>query len=54
MSRGETIAALVYLPIHAFLLPLGLGSLMLFSSLDLSYAAFNLLYYATGTAYMLH
>ena len=53
MSRGEAAAALAYLPLHVFLLPMGLSVLMLFASLPLSNAGFNLLYYGVGTAYML-
>lgn len=52
MGRGETLAALIYLPVHAVILPL-LLSLLLLAVPGLSGAAFNLLYYAAGLLYML-
>ena len=53
MSRGETIAALVYLPVHAVLLPVLIGLLLLRGLLSLSDAVINLAYYAIGIVYML-
>lgn len=51
LSRGETIAALLYLPVHIWLLPL---VLMLVSPyLGLGEVDLNLLCYVIGTVYML-
>ena len=53
MGRGERIAALVYLPLHVFLLPLALGALMPRAFPDMGEAELNFLYYAVGLSYML-
>lgn len=50
MTRGELVAALVYLPIHAALLPLALV-LLLLSRMDV--ATINFIAYAIGAVYML-
>lgn len=49
MTKGETAAALVYIPIHMALLPFALV-LLLISRMDA--AAINFLYYVIGAAYM--
>lgn len=51
LSRGESVAALLYLPVHIVLLPLALA--LAAPSLGLSDADLNLLCYVIGTAYML-
>ena len=51
LSRGETIAALAYLPIHIFVLPLVL--VMAAPSLGLGDADLNLILYVVGAVYML-
>lgn len=51
MSRGETAAALIYIPIHAALLPLLMVIVMLKSNMDM--AAVNFLIYVIGVLYML-
>lgn len=51
MGKGELAAALIYLPIHIFLLPLALGALLAAGKLDEINA--NFLCYAIGIAYML-
>ncbi len=52
MSRRQTIAGLIYLPIHIFLLPLLLPALMMnWGITDLGTA--NLLYYGVGLAFAL-
>lgn len=53
MSRGETAAALLYLPVHVAILPFLLGLIVAFGLLNLSDATFNLLYYVIGLVYML-
>lgn len=50
MTKGEAIAALVYLPIHAALLPLALV-LLLISRMDA--ATINFIAYVIGAVYML-
>ncbi len=52
-TRGEAVAALVYLPLHAVLLPLLLSFLLLNFFPESSTAVFNLIYYALGAVYML-
>ena len=51
LTRGQAVAALVYLPVHVLLLPLLATALLLWGKLDEAQA--NLLCYAVGTAYML-
>ncbi len=51
LTKGETIAALVWLPIHIILLPKLLG--ILFDAGYIGEPAANLLLYATGGLYML-
>lgn len=51
LSRGETIAALAYLPVHILLLPLALT--LAAPYLGLGEADLNLALYAVGTVYML-
>ena len=51
LSRGETIAALAYLPIHIFVLPIVL--VMAAPSLGLGDADLNLILYVVGAVYML-
>lgn len=51
LSRGETLAALLYLPVHILVLPLVL--LIAAAHLGLSMADINFLSYVIGTAYML-
>lgn len=50
MTKGETVAALVYLPIHTALLPIALV-LLLIDRMDP--ATINLIAYAIGAVYML-
>lgn len=51
LSRGETIAALLYLPVHIALLPLVLVPSAAYLGLDAT--DLNLILYAVGTVYML-
>ena len=51
LSRGETLAALLYLPVHIFLLPLVLVPSAAYLGLDAT--DLNLILYAVGTVYML-
>lgn len=51
MTRGETIAALLWLPLHIWLLPLLLSSLP--EAGELSVLAINIIVYVTGVLYML-
>lgn len=55
MTKGERIAALVYLPIHILVLPLLLGLiaglLIVSSTATLSDADINVIYYAVGVFY---
>lgn len=51
LSRGETIAALLYLPVHLALLPLVLVPSAAYLGLDVT--DLNLILYAVGTVYML-
>lgn len=51
LTKGQAIAALVYLPVHMVLLPLAATFLMLRGLLDETQA--NLLCYAVGAIYML-
>ena len=51
LSRGETIAALLYLPVHIALLPMAL--VLAGPSLGLNEVDLNLLSYIIGTGYML-
>ena len=55
MSRGESIAAAIYLPIHAVGLPLGLAWLAGFipALAQLSDTELNMLYYGLGLVYVL-
>lgn len=50
LSTGQSVAALVYIPVHLVLLPMLLGVLMLKGFMD--EAELNLIYYAIGTVYM--
>ena len=50
-THGETIAALLYLPLHVWLLPLLLSSLP--EAGGLSVLAINMIVYVTGVLYML-
>lgn len=52
-TKGEAIAALVYLPMHVVLLPLLLSFVFARLMPDISIATFNWIYYAIGIAYML-
>ena len=52
-TKGEAIAAWVYLPIHMVLLPLFISYVLLSFLPDVSVAVFNFIYYAVGVAYML-
>ncbi len=51
LSRGEAIAALLYLPVHILLLPVALT--LAGPSLGLGEADLNLILYVVGTVYML-
>ena len=51
LSRGEAIAALLYLPVHILLLPVALT--LAGPSLGLGEADLNLILYAVGAVYML-
>ena len=49
LTRGETIAGWIYLPVHMFLLPVLLGMLqMLYPSGEISDVTVNLIYYGIG------
>ena len=52
-TKGEAIAALVYLPVHVLVLPLLMSFAFARFMPDISTAAFNLIYYAIGISYML-
>jgi membrane protease YdiL (CAAX protease family) len=51
LSKAETVAALIYLPVHLFLLPMLFSYLMTQGTIDETMA--NFLLYAIGFAYML-
>ncbi len=51
LTKGETIAALAWIPVHIVALPELLGLLCRFGRMDVTAA--NLLLYATGAVYML-
>ena len=55
MSRGEMIAAAIYLPIHVIGLPLALGWLgtLIPGLASMTNTELNLLYYGVGMLYML-
>lgn len=53
LEKREAIAALVYLPVHVFLLPVLLGFAVTLGLLEeTSDAALNLIYYGVGIVYM--
>ena len=51
LSKGQAVAALLYLPVHVVLLPVAATALLLYGILDEATA--NILCYVIGTAYML-
>ena len=52
-TKGEAIAALVYIPVHVVILPMLLSLVLLRFFSNASTALFNLIYYGIGLAYML-
>ena len=52
-TKGEAIAALVYLPVHVLILPMLMGFVFARFMPGISTAAFNFIYYAIGIGYML-